>query len=225
MQLDPATIIFALLAVFVLWKLRAVLGERTGTERPPFNPFAGAPQNPVDAGPVGANPSLANPAGASRWTGFAEDGDAVWRGLDAIAAAQPGFSAKAFLDGAQGAYEMVLRAFAGGDRAALQRLASQEVFESFSRALDEREARGESQATAFVGMNGMRIAAAQITNGVASIAVRFDAKLITATRDKSGVIVDGDPANPVDIVDHWIFARRNDSRDPNWTLIATAQGQ
>src|SRR5574337_1091003 len=117
MQLDPATVIFAFLALFVLWKLRSVLGERTGFERrrdlgPSLQPVA-PPPAPV--------------AEEVRWKDFAERGTAVWSGLDQIAAAQPEFEARAFLSGASEAYKTVVNAFSTGDEATLRSLTSEEV--------------------------------------------------------------------------------------------------
>jgi predicted lipid-binding transport protein (Tim44 family) len=217
MQLDPATVIFAFLALFVVWKLRSVLGERTGLE-----------QNRADSRTAfqpSASPPAARANDDSRWTDFAERGDAVWKGLDAIAGVQPGFAPRAFLDGASSAYEMTVQAFSRGDEAILRSLTSDEVFASFKSALDERSRRGETLATTFVGFNSVKIVEARVENGSAAIAVRFDSQFITATHDAAGNIVEGDPSKPSNIVDVWTFARRNDASSPNWTLVATTPAQ
>src|SRR4051794_40748910 len=128
-MVDVTTIIFAILAIFVVWKLRSVLGTRTGNERPPRDPFNRAARGelkpepapyrePVRLPGAAVEPPPAEPAEPrpERWAGFVEPGSNAAAGLDAIAAAQPSFDAKEFLDGAKGAYEMIVTAFAAGDR-------------------------------------------------------------------------------------------------------------
>lgn len=215
MQLDPAIVIFAALAVFVLWKLRSVLGERTGLEQPPQ---IGAAPNDAPAQPGQIEDEL-------RWKDFAERGSAVWSGLDDVSRAQPGFAPRAFLEGASEAYKLVVHAFASGDEATLRSLTSDDVFGSFKAALADRAEKGETLETTFVGFKDVRIVEAAADGVGARISIRFDAQFITATRDRSGAVVEGDPAKPSTIVDVWSFARRNDSRSPNWTLVATSPTQ
>ncbi len=214
MQLDPSTIIFAFLALFVLWKLRSVLGERTGFERNGDNNVAPFPPSPP--------PPVANNV---NWAEFAERGSSVWTGLDDISRAQPGFAPRTFLDGACAAYEMVVQAFSRGDEAVLHSLASEDVFASFKSALEQRKERGETLETTFVGFNSTKIVEARVERASAVIAVRFDSQFITATHDKTGAVIEGDPNKPSSIVDVWTFARRNDASGPNWTLVATSPAQ
>jgi predicted lipid-binding transport protein (Tim44 family) len=214
MQMDPAIVIFALLALFVVWKLRSVLGERTGYEqRNEFSPIS----QPAAAPP----PVVAD----ARWQDFAERGSPLWDGLDAVAKAQPGFDAAAFLDGAREAYKMVVQAFAAGDDATLRSLASDEVYGSFKAALAERAQRGETLETNFVAFNSVRMVSASAEPVGARIAVRFDTEFVTLTRDKSGQVIEGDPEKPQEIIDVWTFARRHDASGPNWLLVATAPVQ
>ncbi|WP_294535546.1 Tim44/TimA family putative adaptor protein [uncultured Rhodoblastus sp.] len=214
MQLDPAMIIFAFLAIFVLWKLRSVLGERTGLE------------GQRDPGPSPIPAPLSPPsANDARWTEFADRGSPVWAGLDDIARAQPDFAPRSFLDGACAAYEMVVQAFSRGDEAALHSLASEEVFNSFKGALEERTRRGETMETTFVGFNSVKLVEARVERPNALIAVRFDSQFVTVTRASNGAVIEGDPTQPSNIVDIWTFARRNDASGPNWTLVATTPAQ
>jgi predicted lipid-binding transport protein (Tim44 family) len=212
MSLDPITVIFAALAVFVVWKLRSVLGERTGFEQQPGpGAFAGAaPAQPAPA------------VDDARWADLAERGGKVWSGLDELAQAQPGFDPRAFLDGAKEAYKMVVQAFSAGDEATLRTLTSDEVFGSFKAALADRAAKGESLTTTFVGFNDVKIADVAVDQVGARISVRFDADFISATMDRAGVLVEGDPEKASTIVDIWTFGRRNDASGPNWTLFATS---
>lgn len=215
MQLDPATVIFAFLAIFVLWKLRSVLGERTGYEQPPRQGVAPGSAPPESAP---AQPDL-------RWKEFAEQGGPVWSGLDDVARAQPNFDPRAFLDGAREAYKMVVHAFSSGDEATLRSLTSDDVFGSFKAALAERAAKGETLDTSFVGFKDVKIVDASADRVGARISVRFDGEFITSTRDGNGALVEGDPAKPSDVIDVWTFGRRHDSTGPNWTLLATSPNQ
>ena len=233
---DVTTIVFAILAVFVVWKLRSVLGTRTGNERPPFDPFAR--RNPVDRGapapegkviplPGSADRAAeaARVAAPDRWRGYAEAGSPVARGLDDIARADPAFDIAPFMQGARAAYEAIITAFAKGDRQALKPLLARDVYEGFAAEIDRREQRGEVVDTTFVSTDKAVIEDAQLRGRIEQVAIRFTAKLITVTRDKSGAVIDGNPETVADIVDLWTFSRSADSRDPNWQLIATEAGQ
>ncbi len=234
-SLDIQTIIFAALAIFVLYKLKSVLGTRTGEERPPHDPFArrrddagkaaasdGGSQSNVIPLPGAAKPGFersAPPTGEERW-GKLADPDA-FAGLDAIAAADVSFDGKPFLDGARSAYEMIVTSFAGGDRDTLRSLLAPDVFESFSSAISAREAQGEKVETTFVSIDKTSIADAHLREGVGQITVRFASKIITVTRDRAGGVVDGGLDKIVDVIDVWTFARQATARDPNWKLVAT----
>lgn len=229
---DMSTIIFALLAVFLVWKLRSILGTRSGNEKPPRNPFlervrgkAGQPRD-GDAKVV-TLPGAPQPAGADRvdpaqrWQGFAEPGSKAWTGLDRIAAADPGFSAASFITGAKTAYELIITAFAAGNRDLLQTLLAKDVFDSFAAAISEREKRGDKVDTTFVSIDEAAIADADLRGKAAEITLRFAAQLITSTHDRDGVLIEGSPDKVVEIKDIWTFVREVGSRDPNWRLVAT----
>jgi predicted lipid-binding transport protein (Tim44 family) len=215
MSLDPTIVIFALLALFVLWKLRSVLGERTGFEQPPNGM---ASDNSLAA-------PTAQPEQASRWKDFAERGSAVWSGLDDVSRAQPDFDPRTFLDGAGEAYKMVVQAFSRGDEATLRALTSDDVFGSFKAALADRAQKGETLETTFVGFQDVKIVEAAADPVGSRISARFDAQFITVARDRNGAVVEGDPQKTSEIIDVWTFARRNDASTPNWTLVATSPHQ
>ena len=235
---DMTTITLAALAIFILWKLWSVLGSRTGSEKPPHNPFAKAAprqENPQDApagesnvirlpGAAQVTAPVRNDNNAERWKGFAAPGSSVWEGLDAIAAADSEFSVLVFLKGAKAAYEMIVMAFAAGDQKTLKNLLSKDVFESFATAIRARETRGESVATTFVSLDRSILEHAQFKGPMAQLSVRFQAKLISVTRGADRSIIDGSPERVVDMIDIWTFARDVTSRDPNWRLIATETG-
>lgn len=234
-SVDITTLIFLGLAVFVIWRLRSVLGQKTGHEQSPFDPVRRDPplrqgQGKAEADNVVRLPHVPGEGEAAlapgeRWKGIAEPGSRNAQALDSIARAEPQFDAREFLDGAKAAYEMIVSAFAQGDRATLKDLLSREVFEGFERAITEREARGESVETTFVSIDKADLELAEVRASSAHITVRFLSKLITATRDKNGAVVDGSPEAVVDVTDVWTFARTLGSRDPNWQLIATEAGQ
>ena len=171
MQLDPATVIFAALAVFVLWKLRSVLGRKHGN--------TSSRQIRQILSDSARRPSPAESRMSSAGTDFAEPGSAVWTGLDDVARAQPGFAARAFLDGASEAYKMVVQSFSSGDEATLRSLTSDDVFGSFKAALADRAEKGETLETSFVGFKDIKIVDAAADAIGARISIRFDAQFIT----------------------------------------------
>jgi predicted lipid-binding transport protein (Tim44 family) len=145
--------------------------------------------------------------------------------LTDIAWSEPSFEPASFLEGAKAAYEMIVTAFAQGDRRTLKDLLSKEVYEGFERAITERERRNEKVETTFVSIDKAEMAGAEIHGKTAQIIVRFHSKLITVTRDAVGAVVDGSSDAVVDVTDVWTFARTLGSRDPNWQLVATEAGQ
>jgi predicted lipid-binding transport protein (Tim44 family) len=143
------------------------------------------------------------------------------RPLLEIYRADHSFDPEHFMRGAKQAYEMIVTAFAEGNRKILKDLLSREVYESFVGAITERENRGEQMDQSFVGINRAEIIEAEIKNGLAHLTVKFLSQLISATRDRAGRVIAGDPQRIRDVTDIWTFAREIDSRDPNWRLIAT----
>ncbi len=232
--LDASVIIFALLAIFILWKLRSVLGTRTGNEKQPpanmaFRGTAGTNDNKVVRLPGAAEearpaPNQMTPQPLDRWKGYAEPGSNIATGLDAIAEVDPSFAPESFIGGAKMAYEMIVTAFAAGDRQTLQNLLEQEVYESFAAAITARESRGETMKTTLVSIDKVNLEEASLRNTIAQITLRFASKLLSATENAEGVTIEGSPERIVDMIDIWTFARDMQSRDPNWKLIATQTG-
>ena len=232
---DIYTIIFLALAVFIFLRLRSVLGQRTGRERPPYDPYSAReaarpstndnvvtlPPRPADAAPKPA----ADAEPAERWKGIAEPGSAAAVGLDAVVAQDPAFDPKHFLTGARAAYEMIVTAYAQGDRRTLKNLLSKDVYDGFETAIKERETRGEKAETRFVSIDKADIAGAEVKGKTAQVTVRFVSQLVSVTRDRDGNVIDGSPDKVTDVTDVWTFARDLSSRDPNWKLVATEAGQ
>lgn len=234
---DIYTIIFLALAVFIFLRLRSVLGQRTGRERPPYDPYAArepvrpAPEKVValpnrspEAAQKPAEPAAPAPA-AERWAGVAAAGSPLAESLNAVAAADPSFDAKHFLAGGRTAYEMIVNAYAEGDRRTLKNLLSREVYDNFETAIGEREKRGETMESRFVAVESAEITGAEVRGKTVQITVRFVSQLVSVTRDKAGNVIDGNADKVTDITDVWTFARDTSSRDPNWKLVATEAGQ
>jgi predicted lipid-binding transport protein (Tim44 family) len=233
---DFYTIIFLALAIFIFARLRSVLGQRTGRERPPYDPYsardAAKPAASRDrekvvslpgrsAEPVSRpEPDTSSPS-AERWAGIAAAGSPSAAGLEAIARADRDFDAQHFMAGARTAYEMIVSAFAEGDRRGLKNLLAKDVFEGFANAIAEREARGETMESRFVSIDKAEIIGAELKGKSAQVTIRFVSQLISVTRNRNGDVVDGSPERVTDVTDIWTFARDVGSRDPNWKLIAT----
>lgn len=225
------TLIFVVAAVFVFLQLRSVLGKRTGHERPPFDPYKSKREAPTedgaDASADGDNVITLPGRGDARPDPYreidrmAKPGTDLNNGLRAIRDRAPDFDPATFLSGAKTAYEMIVMSFADGDRRTLKNLLSKEVHDGFAAALDEREAKGWTMNSSFVGIDKAEIVAAEMRDTDALITIRVVSQMISATRDKDGNVVDGDPDAVVEVKDVWTFARDTRSRDPNWRLVAT----
>jgi predicted lipid-binding transport protein (Tim44 family) len=231
-SLDATTVVFLALAVFVVFRLRSVLGQRPQRDAPPRNRTAPAPLRRDAVGQPGnviplataANdrgPRSDSAANPDRWKGFADPGSPLVDGLDALEAASPGFDPGAFVSGARSAYEITVTSFAKGDRKRLRDLLSPDVLEGFSKAIADREARGEKVEMTLVSIDDAKIVDAQVKDLMAQVTVRFSSKLITATRDQAGKVIDGNPDKVADVTDVWTFSRDTRSPDPNWQLVAT----
>src|SRR5262245_34705397 len=227
---DPLNLLILGIAIVLLFKLRSVLGTRTGNERR-YDPVQREQQPDLRRDdnvihmpgrePVRSGADTPAEAGAPIWQGYAEPDSALAGGLERIAAADPGFSPRSFLEGARIAYEMIVQAFSEGDKKVLKPLLSREVFDGFSSAIDTRQKNGETMESKFVGIDNSEIVAAELAGKKASVTVRFISDLISATRNRAGEVIDGDGLKVRRITDVWTFERDVSSRDPNWRLIST----
>ena len=235
---DISTVVFAVLAIFVIWKLRSVLGTRTGTERPPFDPFEArrklregktardaAPADPrAGTGTVIKLPGgrrFAPPPPRGRPSTRPSSGRTTssrvpmrWRAWSRSVRRTRNFTAESFMAGARAAYEMIVMAFAAGDRPSLKPLLAREVYDGFAAAITQRELRGHKNETTFVSTEKSIIQDAQLKGRTAQVAIRFHSKMIAVTRDRDGAVVDGAVDQVGDIYDLWTFAHEVDSRDP-----------
>nr|WP_319384900.1 Tim44/TimA family putative adaptor protein [uncultured Roseibium sp.] len=235
---DPLNLVLMGLAVFILFRLRSVLGKRTGNERPPFDPYSKPEQtndqpngqdNVIPLPNQGDQPAdmmAEQPQGGDVVIDkVAPEGSALNSALKQILSVDRSFEPVEFLGGARAAYEMIVMAFADGDKKALKNLLSPEVFDGFLSAIEDREKRGETIESTFVGIDKAEIVEAALKGSIAQVTVKIHSQLISATRDKAGEVVDGDPAKVTEVVDIWTFARDTNSRDPNWKLVATESAE
>jgi len=241
---DPVTLIMIAVAVVVFFKLRGVLGQKTG-HQDPFDPFERrsddsanqpdpAAKNDPDDDNVIQMPGTKHPGQEKGheqndqetqdvpvWEGVAEKDSKVATALEQIQSLDRSFAPSQFLDGAKAAYEMIVTGFASGDKKSLKNLLSKEVFGGFSTAIDERKKQGLEMTTQFIGIDQADIVNAELERKKALITIQFISELVSVVLDKSGKTIEGDPTETQIITDIWTFERTLSSRDPNWRLVAT----
>ncbi|MHB9878936.1 Tim44/TimA family putative adaptor protein [Pacificimonas sp. ICDLI1SI03] len=209
-------VVLALLAGFIALRLIAVLGRHDESSEP-----AQPMMRRADAASEGSNvvplvqaerPPLSLPDNLN---------DTARGGLEEIAEADPYFDPPAFIEGAQAAYRMVLEAFWSGDKDALKELVSDDIYDDFSAAIDARSADEMSYDNRLVSIHDVEILGAERRGHMAEVTVRFDAELITVTRDANGAVIDGSEDEAAQTHDVWTFSRHLGSDDPAWLLIET----
>jgi predicted lipid-binding transport protein (Tim44 family) len=210
-------ILFAMVAAFLILRLRSVLGRRTGNERRREFPRS-------EVIPPSATDKLVALGQRSRPSPLsivAPPANTVAGGLAQITAGDPSFEAPAFLGGARGAFEMIVAAFAKSDKSELRPLLSDDTYKSFAAAIDERAAAGETLETQIAKLKDIDIIEAGMDGRSARITVKLVSDQINVLRAHDGSVVDGDPQNLIEKTDYWTFARDIRSADPNWLLVAT----
>jgi predicted lipid-binding transport protein (Tim44 family) len=242
-NIDVTTLLFLVLAVVIFLKLRSVLGRRTGHEQTRFERYKAqqearqqqrngelAGQDRVVTLPRRdreepdtrvASEQQARADGEQRVKDYAAGNAQIGKGLVDIVRVDPSFDPAHFLQGAKAAYEIIVTAFAEGNRKTLKDLLNGEVFDGFNGAITERENRGEQIDQSFVGIKSADVVEAELKAGMAQVTVKFVSELISATRDRAGIVISGDPKRIREVTDIWTFAREAMSRNPNWKLIAT----
>lgn len=205
-------IILALVAGFLVFRLKSTLGRRTGydekaeTDRSRWETIED--DNVIELPGRQPNPDE-------------EIGGALGAGLADIRQLDPQFAIDPFLNGAKSAFEMILMAFAKGDLDTLRNLLSEEVFENFKAAIDQRVENGETMETEMMGFKRVQAEDAGTNGTIAQITVRFVTEQVNVIRDKDDKVVDGDPDHIAVITDLWTFARDMQSDDLTWQLVAT----
>lgn len=218
-------VILAMIAAFLGLRLYSVLGRRAEHEEESVpQRFDQSPNAPKQASSVPSSAQAA-PARAIELEGVMP---AVERGIREIAAADRSFDTAQFIDGAKGAYEMVLEAFWEGDRETLRELCDDDVYAGFIASIDEREEAGHELENKLVRIEETRIHSASLETRkfgkVARVAVLFVADIAAVTRDADGNVVAGSLDDAVESRDVWTFRRDLSSRDPNWVLDETDEG-
>lgn len=239
-NIDILTLVALIVTVFVIIKLRSVLGNRSPDEdQARYERQSRAREQAAAAGDkvvtlprherdqpdqTGFNDAAAKSA-EERLELRSADIVGARDGLLKIAERDPSFDAEHFARGARQAYEMIVTAFAEGNRNMLRDLLSPEVYEGFVAAIDERESRSEKIDQSFVGIHKCDIVDAELSGDEASVTLKFLSQLITATMDRSNNVIAGDPQKIHEVTDIWTFARDVSSPDPNWRLVATQASQ
>jgi len=234
-------ILFAMIAAFLILRLRSVLGRRDGHEGGYHDPFKpDAPEESADdnivqlpdrnADDIAADitPDIApddiaaEPARADEVLadGLLAD-EALMAGIAQVRSADSSFNVEDFLVGGRVAFEMILGAYAAGDRQTLENLLSPEVYGNFRIAIDNREAAGHVMEETLVGIRTADIVEAYMEGSVAQVTTKFLSEQVHVVRDDQGHVIEGNPNQVTDVVDFWTFARDTGSRDPNWHLVAT----
>ncbi len=208
-------IVFAMIAAFLALRLYGVLGKRTGHEQQPL------PRAAEERGALPVVPRTVDVAAEPREAANRHIEPKAEAGLRAIVAGEPGFDVGQFLQGAKGAYRMVLEAFWKGDEAALADLAGDDVRAAFGEAIAQRREAGETLDNRLVTIERAVIADAQLAGREARITVRFDADIAAITRNAEGQVIAGSLTDAVETHDVWTFMRTLKSGDPNWKLVDT----
>ncbi len=236
-RIDLITLIALVVAIVAIWKLRSVLGQRTSQDETRIDQQMRArqererqaaanqkvvtlPRRAEDGAVTTAADQAAIAQAEERVRTFSSD-PAVEQGLLAMLRADASFDPANFMNGAKQAYEMIVTAFAEGNRKMLRDLLSKDVMDGFNAAITDRERRGEVIDQSFVGIRKADLVGAELKNGIATLTVRFESQLISATRDRAGEVIAGDPQKITDVTDIWSFAREAASKNPNWKLVAT----
>ncbi len=212
-------IFFAMIAAFLVLRLRSVLGKRTGNEKQRGSPFDARGRSREERDDTVVD--LPTRRRGDESSADEAEASAGPPGVSQVRAADPDFDPETFLGGARGAFEMIVAAFAKGDKDALRPLLSDEVFEGFAQAIDERENAGETMETELLGVKSVTLQDARVEDGVAFVTVEFVSDQVNVVRAGDGSVADGDADHIAKVNDVWTFARDTGSRDPNWSLVAT----
>ena len=209
-------LVLAGIAIFLILRLRSVLGTREGYEKPPVVQAPSRSDRRRDFEVIEGGPDR-------DITDHVEDGSDSAKALAAMKLAEPGFTVTEFLQGARGAYEMILMAFENGDVDELRPFLAADVMDTFETVISQRDAQGLAIEASFIGVRELSLESATFDRetGVAEITVRFVGELTSVVKNADGVVIEGDPNEIKRQRDVWTFARAMGESDPNWELVAT----
>ncbi|MEJ6393295.1 Tim44/TimA family putative adaptor protein [Gymnodinialimonas sp. 2305UL16-5] len=209
-------LVLAGIAIFLILRLRSVLGTREGFEKPVARPdtLRSGPRQQFEVIEGGPDEDIID---------HVEDGSDSAKALAAMKLAEPGFRVSEFLQGARQAYEMILMSFERGDVDGLRPFLADDVMETFEAVINQRNEQGLSIEAEFVGVREtvLQVATFDRDTNTAEITVRFVAELTSVVRNSDGEIIEGDTSEIKRQRDVWTFARSMGSDDPNWALVAT----
>lgn len=223
-------ILFAMIAVFLVLRLRNVLGRRDGHEggisdmfdrlvNPDRKQGLGQGANDDNVVKLADKPTGPQPAPFAAADPYPQT--PLGRGFAAIATADPGFNPDEFVSGARMAFEMILGAYAAGDSNTLKPLLGAEVFANFDHSIREREAAGQTMEETLVAIQSAEIVEAELVGSEAQITVKLVSEQVHALFDADGKVIEGDENKVISVTDFWTFVRDTSTRDPNWALVAT----
>ena len=213
-----AIVILALVAVFIGLRLYSVLGERTGHEQPIAKPAEADADARIE--PRAATPHAAGPATSSDSNDLAYLPTAG-PGVRALLSADPSFDVARFLEGAQGAYRLILESFWKGDLDAMRPHVDGHIYDAFAGAVEQRATDGLVLDNRLVAIEQAVIVGAELERKVAMVTVRFEADIAAVTRNAAGDVVAGSTSDAVQTRDRWTFRRDIGANDPNWMLVET----
>jgi predicted lipid-binding transport protein (Tim44 family) len=220
-------VFFALVAGFLILRLRSVLGRRTGNEnRERWTPRLPqrAPAKPVP-GPSGERPLPDNVTPLPGREPVSTGGSPLDAALTQIRLADSSFDPQQFTGGAKAAFEMIVTAFAQGDTAALRPLLADDVYDNFAAAIKGRQDAKQVLETTLIGIKAADIIEARMEGRTAYVTVKFISEQVNVTRNAAGEVVDGDANRVAAVTDIWTFARNTRASDPNWALVQTSESQ
>ena len=218
-------ILFAMVAAFLVLRLRSVLGKKTGHQEPRQDPVSRRGKDAENDGnvvelPRNQDAADARAAEADPFESL-DPNDPLAAGITQIRIADNSFNPGEFAGGARGAFEMIVQAFAAGDADTLKNLLADDVFENFNDAIEARKKADETLETTIIGIKSADIIEAGMDGTNAAVTVKFVTEQVNVTRDSENRVVDGDPNQVTEITDIWTFSRDTKSRDPNWFLVET----
>lgn len=215
-------IILAFIAGYLVLRLRRVLGRRDGHEGGFQDQFRDREDPESDTKADDNVVHLPDRAEDVDVTDIDDStNDPISAGIIQVRVADPTFDPAGFAEGAKMAFEMILNAFASGDRKSLKDLLSPDVYKNFDNAISEREVAGEKLEDTLVGIRSSEIIEASMDSHHSVITLKFVSEQISALRDTEDNIIDGNPNEVIEVTDFWTFSRDTRSKDPNWTLIGT----
>lgn len=212
-------ILLAMVAGFIVLRLRNVLGRRTGHEPGRDNPTPARPASDNVVNLPGLGRKAAGPQAPDIEAAY--QGTPLEAGMVQVKTADPSFSASAFLNGAAKAFEMIVAAYAKNDLDSLRPLLSSEVYAQFANVIQDREERGETLTSELVVLKPAKFESIEMRGSAAHIAVIFQSEQSNVVKNKAGEVVEGSADHVESVTDVWTFSRDTLSRDPNWMLVAT----